>query len=116
MSEPQMPVRRTRMRTSLIPMVGSGMSSSHNPGCAFDFTSAFTFEMVNHPNGYSYWDARIPIFWIVLFLERLEILDQPGLVGVRQHGSINVPVIPIPGQRRVVLEKLPSAARFCIRH
>src|SRR5512140_2959061 len=37
-----MPVRRTRMKTSLMPNVGSGISSSHSPGSACALTSAFT--------------------------------------------------------------------------
>src|ERR1035438_7792859 len=40
-SVPQIPVLRTRIRTSLIPMVGSGMSSSQRPRSALLLTSAF---------------------------------------------------------------------------
>ena len=41
-SVPQMPVLRTRIRTSLIPISGSGTSSSQSPGSAFALTSART--------------------------------------------------------------------------
>src|SRR5579863_5113053 len=41
-SVPQMPVLRTRMRTSLIPTSGSGTSSSHSPSRAWDLTRACT--------------------------------------------------------------------------
>src|SRR5919198_3342177 len=41
-SVPQMPVRWTRIRTSLMPISGSATSSSHRPGSARLFTSAFT--------------------------------------------------------------------------
>ena len=44
---PQMPVRATRIRTSLIPMEGSGTSCSQRPSSARDLTRAFTVE--------SYW-------------------------------------------------------------
>ena len=40
-SVPQMPVLKTRMSTSLIPMVGSGTSCSQRPGSDFALTSAF---------------------------------------------------------------------------
>src|ERR1041385_3975005 len=40
-SVPQMPVRWTRMRTSLMPTVGFGTSSSQRPGLALFLTSAF---------------------------------------------------------------------------
>src|SRR5229473_287709 len=40
-SVPQMPARRTRISTSLMPMVGSGTSSSHSPGSDLLLTSAF---------------------------------------------------------------------------
>src|SRR6185437_4053183 len=40
-SVPQMPVFWTRMRTSLIPIVGSGMSSSQRPRSRLLFTNAF---------------------------------------------------------------------------
>src|SRR6266702_3578914 len=40
-SVPQMPVRSTRINTSLMPIDGSGTSSSHKPGFAFFLTSAF---------------------------------------------------------------------------
>ena len=39
-SVPQIPVRSTRISTSLIPTSGSGTSSSHSPGSAWAFTSA----------------------------------------------------------------------------
>ena len=41
-SVPQMPVRSTRISTSLIPTSGSGASTSQSPGRASDFASAFT--------------------------------------------------------------------------
>src|SRR5271157_4105039 len=41
-SVPQIPVRWTRIRTSLMPMMGSGMSLSQRPGSACALTSAFT--------------------------------------------------------------------------
>ena len=41
-SVPQIPVRSTRMRTSLIPTSGSGTSSSQRPGSARLLTRAFT--------------------------------------------------------------------------
>src|SRR6516164_216630 len=40
-SVPQMPVRNTRMRTSLMPISGRGTSSSQRPGSACLLTSAF---------------------------------------------------------------------------
>src|SRR6185436_4572236 len=40
-SVPQMPVRWTRISTSLMPIFGSGTSSSHSPGSARLLTSAF---------------------------------------------------------------------------
>src|SRR5262245_15185926 len=40
-SVPQIPVRNTRIRTSLPPISGTGTSSSQRPGSRFDFTSAF---------------------------------------------------------------------------
>src|SRR6185436_8785662 len=40
-SVPQMPVRWTRMSTSLMPGRGAGTSLSHNPRSALLFTSAF---------------------------------------------------------------------------
>src|SRR5262249_47181396 len=40
-SVPQIPVRWTRIRTSLIPMVGSGTSSSHSPGFSYRLIRAF---------------------------------------------------------------------------
>src|SRR5260370_22171254 len=40
-SVPQMPARRTLIRTSLIPISGSGTSSSHSPGSRLLLTSAF---------------------------------------------------------------------------
>src|SRR5680860_1689938 len=39
-----MPVRWTRMSTSLMPTSGSGTSSIHRPGSGRDFTSAFTSD------------------------------------------------------------------------
>ena len=39
-SVPQIPVRSTRISTSLIPISGSGTSWSHSPGSAWAFTSA----------------------------------------------------------------------------
>jgi hypothetical protein len=41
-SVPQIPVRRTRIRTSLMPMVGSATSRSERPFSARSFTRAFT--------------------------------------------------------------------------
>ncbi len=41
-SVPQMPVRSTRISTSLMPTSGSGASTSQSPGRASDFASAFT--------------------------------------------------------------------------
>src|ERR1700722_4955221 len=46
-SVPQMPVRYTRISTSLMPMVGSGISSIDNPGAACAFTKAFTRSPVS---------------------------------------------------------------------
>src|SRR4051794_12251456 len=43
-SVPQIPVRRTRIRTSLMPCSGSGTSSSHRPGSARLFTRARILE------------------------------------------------------------------------
>src|SRR5229473_2818129 len=40
-SVPQIPVSWTRIRTSLIPIVGSGTSSSHNPGFSYRLRRAF---------------------------------------------------------------------------
>src|SRR3954463_8224267 len=45
-SVPQMPVRSTRMRTSLMPIFGSGTSSSKRPVSAFLFTSAFMIQAI----------------------------------------------------------------------
>src|SRR5712692_7228608 len=42
-SVPQMPVRRTRIRTSLMPIFGSGTSSSQRPGSLLLLTSARIF-------------------------------------------------------------------------
>src|SRR5687768_11750282 len=56
MSVPQIPVRRTLISTSLIPIVGVGMSSSHSPGCACFLTSAFTtqeYMKVNRTGAFS---------------------------------------------------------------
>ncbi len=39
---PQMPVARTRILTSLMPISGSGTSSSHRPRSSRLFTNAFT--------------------------------------------------------------------------
>src|SRR5689334_19567406 len=44
-SVPQTPVRSTLIKTSLIPISGSGTSSSHKPGSARRLTSAFTFAI-----------------------------------------------------------------------
>src|ERR1035437_3818637 len=41
-SVPQIPVRNVLISTSLIPIFGTGISSSHNPGSRLLFTSAFT--------------------------------------------------------------------------
>ena len=45
-SVPQMPVRSTRISTSLIPILGTSTSSSHNPGSRLLFTSAFTLTTI----------------------------------------------------------------------
>src|SRR5213593_2485728 len=46
-SVPQMPARRTRMSTSLIPGRGASMSSSQSPGSRLLFTSAFMFVLLS---------------------------------------------------------------------
>src|SRR4030095_16672013 len=43
-SVPHIPVRGTRMRTSLMPIDGSGTSESQRPASARDLTRAFTGE------------------------------------------------------------------------
>src|ERR1700678_901153 len=57
-----MPARRTRIRTSLMPMVGSGISASHNPGSRLLFTSAFM--RISRPAGesrpHSYCSTKLP--------------------------------------------------------
>ncbi len=45
-SVPQMPVRKTLMSTSLIPIRGTGTSSSHRPGLASFFTRASIVSIV----------------------------------------------------------------------
>src|SRR5690349_7102103 len=47
-SVPQMPVRRTRIKTSLMPICGSGTSSSHSPGSRLLLTSAFMVDAIPH--------------------------------------------------------------------
>src|SRR5947209_19992 len=45
-SVPQIPVRSTWIRTSLIPIVGFSTSSRHRPGSRRLFTSAFTYTTI----------------------------------------------------------------------
>src|SRR6187200_2471652 len=61
-SVPQMPVLETRIKTSLIPISGSGTSSSQRPGSARLLTSAFTARAGDSrcPGGESYAGARRP--------------------------------------------------------
>src|SRR6188472_140111 len=61
-SVPQMPVLETRINTSLIPISGSGTSSSQRPGSARLLTSAFTARAGDSrcPGGESYAGASRP--------------------------------------------------------
>src|SRR6266704_6385856 len=61
-SVPQMPVRSTRIRTSLMPILGSGTSSSQRPVSDFLFTRAFISRArtINH---YFHYTRNISTIW-----------------------------------------------------
>ena len=50
-SVPQMPVRSTLISTSLMPISGTGTSSSHRPGSALLLTSAFMVFTIHSLEG-----------------------------------------------------------------
>src|SRR6185436_7781241 len=57
-SVPQIPVRWTRMRTSLMPGFGSGTSLSHSPRSALLFTSAFMVSALREVDA----DVQRPLY------------------------------------------------------
>src|SRR5262245_38173400 len=57
MSVPQTDARFTRIRTSLIPISGTGTSSIHNPGSANFFTRAFRGVSSSYGNE---WQKDVP--------------------------------------------------------
>lgn len=61
-----MAVRRTLMKTSLMPNSGMGTSSSHKPSASFFFTSAFIVFMPGLP-------LEIPLWWSVINYSRIKI-------------------------------------------
>ncbi|SRR5579883_1327246 len=95
-----MPVRCTRISTSLMPMAGSGMSSSHKPGPACAFTSAFTKSPVgkNHYPG----DARHPFTCTRSFSFPRRMYSRIGrrklcTAGERERLGFGRPLIPCVG-------------------
>src|SRR3954468_20551054 len=72
-SVPQMPVRCTRIRTSLMPYSGSGTSSSQRPGSGRLFTSARILRAIVSPRG-----------WVTSRLmrePRFDVLFEPVQIG-----------------------------------
>src|SRR6202790_4619577 len=73
-SVPQMPARRTRINTSLMPIVGWGMSSSQSPGSRLLLTSAFMKRV-----GQVF---DLPLVWHVLPQVAMRHLESQRVLGI----------------------------------
>src|SRR4051794_31365935 len=63
-----MEARRTRIKTSLIPIVGTGTSSSQSPGSAYFFTRAFKGVSCPHGSDGRNHEGRKEDYWrLVIF-------------------------------------------------